>query len=202
MFQLDYELGKCFICNDYSGSSQACSSCMRKLTLNETHIPMEPKSYSEEDNDSCAYCQTITSFIEGRIDLGIRYCISHKSQAQTDMKTWLIANDCVFMKDVKSLYPELYRILENGIPLRRSTGSFDNDWKLDKTKGIMKKDKIVGWSITFCKFNIVNQSFFANKIIKRIPISIFIDDPSYSIFFRSMMKRFKKNLDKGFYISD
>jgi hypothetical protein len=198
--EFDFEIGKCFMCKEDCGASQACSSCMRKISLDEIYISVKPKCYSKRDSDEeCAYCNITSPFIEGNLECGIRYCINHKSQAQLDMKSWLITTNSVFIKDIKIRYPELYRILENGIPLTRSTGSFDSDWKLDKTKGIITKDKNVGWIISFCKFNIGNQSTFYNKLIKHIPISMFINEPSYNVFFKSMIERLKRRLEKGFY---
>jgi len=204
MIDIEFEVGKCFICKDDCGSSQACSSCMRKLSQDEIHIPVKPKSYSKlvRENIECAYCPVMTSLIEGVFECGIHYCIDHKKQAQNDMIKWLIKSNSVFIKDIKMIFPDLYKVLENGIPLRRSSGLFDSDWKLDKTKVILHKDFNVGWVITFYKFKLEHQNYYANRIVKHIPISILIEEQSYSILFKNMLIKLKKILDNGFYNSN
>lgn len=199
--ELDFEIGKCFICKDYCGASQACSSCMRKISLDETYESVNPKSYSSKEDDMiCAYCPIKSQFIEGHNDFGVCYCMNHKSQAQLDMKKWLIKTNSVFIKDIKTRYSELYRVFENGIPLRRSTGSFDNGWKMEKTKGLVIKDKNAGWIITFYKFNTQQQSnFCTSKLTKNIPLSNLINEPSYNSFFKNMLKRLEMRLELGFY---
>ena len=204
MIDIEFEVGKCFICKDDCGSSQACSSCMRKLSQDEIHIPVKPKSYSKSvrENIECAYCPVMTSLIEGVFECGIHYCIDHKKQAKNDMIKWLINSNSVFIKDIKMIFPDLYKVLENGIPLRRSSGLFDSDWKLDKTKVILHKDFNVGWVITFYKFKLEHHSYFAQRIVKHIPISILIEEESYSILFKNMLIKLKKILDNGFYNSN
>jgi hypothetical protein len=199
--EFDYEIGKCFICNDDCGVSQGCKTCMRKLSLNEIYISAQPKSYSVENDIYCAYCQCPSSLIEGSFDFGIRYCFDHKIQAQTDMKKWLITNNCILIQDIKERHKDLYRILCNGIPVMRSSGLIDNDWKLDKSKILVMKDKKVGWVLTFVKFEVSNQSnsLFTNKITKNIPISFLIDNQIYHIYFNSMLKKMEKSFDIGFY---
>ena len=201
MIDIEFEAGKCFICKDDCGLSQACSSCMRKLCQDEIHIPVKPKSYlkSIRENIECAYCPVMTCLIEGVFECGIYYCIDHKKQAQNDMTKWLIKSNSVLIKDIKTRFPDLYRVLENGIPLRRSSGLFDNDWKLDKTNGFLQKDSTVGWVITFYKFKLEHHSYFAQRIVKHIPISILIEEESYSILFKNMLFNLKKRLENGFY---
>lgn len=201
--QFDFEFGKCFICkNECDIKSQGCDSCMREISLNETYISVCPKSYGDNDF-SCGYCQVLTPFIEGHFDIGIRYCLKHKSQAQNDMRKWLIKNNCVFLKDIKLEYRELYKILENGIHIRRSSGTIDNGWKLDKVKSLIKKSNL-GWSLTFCKYDIPDSDskspFFSNKIFKNIPILFLIDDPSYNRIFKDMLSDLENRLENGFYL--
>jgi len=200
MIDIEFEAGKCFICKDECDTSQCCHSCMRKLSLNETHIPVNPKSYTKDPDDySCGYCESKTPLIEGHFDLGIRYCTNHKIHSQIDMKKWLIKNNSVFLQDLKTKHRDLYRILENGIPLRRSSGIIENGWKIDKTKILITKKKDISWILTFCKFDINNSSYFSNKILKNIPISFLLEDPFYIPIFKYMLKELEKKLENGFY---
>lgn len=196
--EIEFQFGKCFICHNDSGVSQACSSCMRKLTLDETYIPAKPISYVNNTSMDCSYCNTITPFIRGTINFGIRYCLTHKQRAEADMKSWLITNDSVLVGDFKQDYPDLYRILENGIKLRRSDKRVDYNWKLDRQRLIYKHPNF-GWIFNFYKYEPCIQSNpSGNKITKNIPLAILLTD-DYSIFFKHMITNLVNRLDQGFY---
>ena len=188
--QFDFQFGKCFICNDDCDMNQACGPCMRKLSCGEVVASVIPTNTPEP---ICSYCENITHMIEGRYDFGIRYCLKHKNQAQNDMRKYLIKKQLVFPDDIKESFPDVYSVLNNGIPLRRTNGKLDNNWKLDKEKMISKNDEF-GWVICFYKLD--NR---LNKIVKNIPLSIFIDDIAYSICFKLLVQSLLNRLEKGFY---
>lgn len=188
--QFDFQFGKCFICNDDCDMNQACSQCMRKLSYGEIIASVIPSNTTEP---VCSYCENITPLIEGRYEFGIRYCLNHKTQAQNDMKKYLIQKQLVFSDDIKESFPDVYSILNNGIPLRRTNGKLDINWKLDKQKMIAKNDEF-GWVLCFYKLD-----HSSNKIVKNIPLSILIDDIAYSNYFKILVKKLLNRLEKGFY---
>lgn len=191
--QFDFQFGKCFICNDDCGMNQACGQCMRKLSFGDVVASVIP---TDINDPVCSYCENVTSLIEGRYDFGIRYCLNHKTQAKKDMKKYLIEKQLVFSDDLKESFGDLYSIFNSGIPLRRTNGKLDNNWKLDKQKMISKNDEF-GWVICFYKLD-----RNSNKIVKNIPLSIFIDDLAYSVYFKLLIKRLLTRLEKGFYMID
>ena len=188
--QFDFQFGKCFICYDDCGMNQACGQCMRKLSCGEVLASVIPSNRTEM---ICSYCENITQLIEGRYDFGIRYCLNHKTLAQNDMKKYLIKKQLVFSEDIKDRFPDLYSILDTGIPIRRTNGKFDNNWKIDKQKMISKNDEL-GWIICFYKFETSS-----NKLVKNIPLLFLIDDVAYNVFFKLLLKNLLKVLEKGFY---
>lgn len=199
--EIDFQFGKCFICHDDSGASQACFSCMRKLSLGEETkpLPVKPKSYINDTDMQCGYCNTITSFIHGNIDFGIRYCFSHRDIAERDMKNWLISKNLVSIVDFKAEYPDLYRILVNGIKLRRSDNRIDSNWKIDNTKLIHKHPKF-GWTLSFYKYEPSTEyNSVGSKITKNIPILNFLNDDAYGLFFKNMIENLHNRLENGFY---
>jgi len=196
--EYNFQFGKCFICNDDCGTNQSCSSCIRKLSIEEIYLSSKPINQDNSDL-SCAYCSNISFFIEGSYELGIRYCIKHKSYALKDMKKWLIQNNYVLLKDIREKYSDLYKILCKGIPLKRSSGKIDYNWKLEKTQNFIVKNNEFGWVIIFSKFE-NNSSFFTKKIVKQIPINFLLNDLEYNIYFKSMIKKLKDKLEFGFYI--
>ena len=191
--QFDFQFGKCFICNDDCDMNQACGPCMRKLSCGEIVASVIPTNISDH---VCSYCENITHLIEGRHEFGIRYCLNHKTQAQKDMKKYLIEKQLVFSDDLKESFSDLYSIFNSGISLRRTNGKLDNNWKIDKQKMISKNDEF-GWVICFYKLD-----RDSNKIVKNIPLSIFIDDIAYSGCFKLLIKRLLNRLEKGFYMID
>ena len=189
--QFDFQFGKCFICNDDCGMDQACSQCMRKLSYGEVVASVIPTEVVEP---VCSYCNKISPLIEGTYEFGIRYCLNHKTQAKGDMIKYLIAKQLVFCHDIKTMFPEVYSVLINGIPIRRSNGKLDNSWKLDNLKMISKNDEF-GWIICFYK---LDSSL--NKIVKKIPLTMLIEDMAYSAYFKLLLQRLLRRLEKGFYI--
>ena len=99
----------------------------------------------------------------------------------------------VFVEDVRIKFPDVYSALNTGIPLRRTNGNLDSNWKLDKQKMISKNDEF-GWVVCFYK---LDRSL--NKIVKNIPLSIFIEDIAYSAYFKLLIKKLLFSLEKGFY---
>lgn len=195
----EFQFGKCFICNDDSGVSQACSSCMRNLSLDKIHIPAKPKSYGNDSDMVCSYCNTATPLVRGTNHFGILYCYRDKDKAEKDMKNWLIFNNSVLSCDLKSEYPDLYRILINGIKLRRSNQMIDYNWKFDNSKRIYK-DPIFGWILYFYKYEGESQSnSIGNKITKKISILTLLNDDIYGVFFRNMIDKLYTRLENGFY---
>ena len=188
--QFDFQFGKCFICNDDCGMDQACSQCMRKLSYGEVVAPVIPTEVVEP---VCSYCNKITPLIEGRYEFGIRYCLNHKTQAQEDMRKYLIVKKLVFSEHIRNRFPEVYSVLMNGIPIRRTNGKLDNGWKLDNQKMISKNDDF-GWVI--CLFKMDSS---LNKIVKNIPISMILEDMAYSVYFKLLIQRLLSSLEKGFY---
>ena len=188
--QFDFQFGKCFICNDDCDMNQACGPCMRKLSCGEVVASVIPTDTQEP---ICSYCENITHMIEGRYDFGIRYCLNHKTQAQNDMRKYLIKKQLVFPDDIKESFPDVYSFLNSGIPLRRTNGNLDVNWKLDKQKMISKNDEF-GWVMCFYKLD-----RNSNKIVKNIPVSILMDDIAYSSYFKLLIKTLLKRLENGFY---
>ena len=188
--QFDFQFGKCFICNDDCGMEQACGQCMRQLSCGEVVAPVIPTNTTEP---VCSYCNNITPLIEGRYDFGIRYCLNHKNQAQNDMKKYLILKNLVFVEDVRIKFPDVYSALNTGIPIRRTNGNLDSNWKLDKQKMILKNE--FGWVISFYKLD----SSLNKILVKNIPLSIFIEDIAYSTYFKLLIKKLLFSLEKGFY---